>query len=107
LAPLVCPAARTRASLPAWHLYAARIDFERAGISRATVIRELAKDGIGSQVHYFPVHRQPYYAKRYGALSLPGADRYYERALSLPLHASMSLSDVERVVDTLANILGF
>jgi UDP-4-amino-4,6-dideoxy-N-acetyl-beta-L-altrosamine transaminase len=107
LAPLVCPAARTRASLPAWHLYAARIDFERAGISRATVMRELAKDGIGSQVHYFPVHRQPYYAKRYGALSLPGADRYYERALSLPLHASMSLSDVERVVDTLANILGF
>jgi len=106
-APLVRPTARTRASLPAWHLYAARIDFERAGISRATVMRELAKDGIGSQVHYFPVHRQPYYAKRYGALSLPGADRYYDRCLSLPLFASMSLSDVERVTATLGNILGF
>ena len=107
LVPLVRPAARTRAALPAWHLYAARIDFERAGISRATVMRELAKDGIGSQVHYFPVHRQPYYAKRYGALSLPGADRYYDRCLSLPLFAAMSLGDVERVAATLGNILGF
>ncbi|HWA31031.1 MAG TPA: UDP-4-amino-4,6-dideoxy-N-acetyl-beta-L-altrosamine transaminase [Rhizomicrobium sp.] len=106
-APLVRPAARTRPSLPAWHLYAARIDFERAGVSRATVMRELAKDGIGSQVHYFPVHRQPYYAKRYGALSLPGAERYYARCLSLPLFASMQMEDVARVATTLANILGF
>ncbi|MGN6148787.1 MAG: DegT/DnrJ/EryC1/StrS family aminotransferase, partial [Rhizomicrobium sp.] len=107
LSPLVRPAARTHASLPAWHLYAARIDFARAGISRATVMRELAKDGIGSQVHYFPLHRQPYYRDRYSALSLPGADRYYERALSLPLFASMSMADVGRVADTLGNILGF
>jgi UDP-4-amino-4,6-dideoxy-N-acetyl-beta-L-altrosamine transaminase len=107
LSPLVRPAARTHASLPAWHLYAARIDFTRAGISRATVMRELAKDGIGSQVHYFPLHRQPYYRDHYGVLSLPGADRYYERALSLPLFASMSMADVGRVADTLGNILGF
>lgn len=107
LAPLVLPSAHTPDCLPAWHLYASRIDFERAGISRATVMRELAKDGIGSQVHYFPLHRQPYYAKRYGALSLPGADRYYARCLSLPLFASMSLSDVERVASTLRDILGF
>jgi UDP-4-amino-4,6-dideoxy-N-acetyl-beta-L-altrosamine transaminase len=106
-APLVRPTARTRASLPAWHLYAARIDFDRIGISRATIMRELAKDGVGSQVHYFPVHRQPYYANRYGALSLPGAEHYYERCLSLPLFASMSVTDVERVASTLGNILGF
>jgi UDP-4-amino-4,6-dideoxy-N-acetyl-beta-L-altrosamine transaminase len=106
-APLLRPAARTRAALPAWHLYAARIDFARAGLSRATVMRELAKDGIGSQVHYFPVHRQPYYHKRYGDLSLPGADRYYTRALSLPLFTAMRMDDVGRVTDTLGNILGF
>ncbi|MBS0275769.1 MAG: UDP-4-amino-4,6-dideoxy-N-acetyl-beta-L-altrosamine transaminase [Proteobacteria bacterium] len=107
LAPLVLASAHMPDCLPAWHLYASRIDFECAGISRATVMRELAKDGIGSQVHYFPLHRQPYYAKRYGALSLPGADRYYAQCLSLPLFASMSLSDVERVVSALGNILGF
>ena len=106
LGPLVRPAARTRPSLPAWHLYAARIDFARMGISRATVMRELARAGIGTQVHYFPVHRQPYYARRYGALRLPGAERYYARALSLPLFASMSPGDVERVVEELARVLG-
>ena len=106
LAPLVRPMARTRPCLPAWHLYVARIDFERAGISRAQVMKRLTAHGIGSQVHYYPVHRQPYYEKRYGELSLPGADRYYARALSLPLFASMTPSDVERVVSALSDILG-
>jgi dTDP-4-amino-4,6-dideoxygalactose transaminase len=107
LAPLVRPLARTRSCLPAWHLYVARIDFERAGISRGRFMRMLAERGIGSQVHYYPVHRQPYYAKRYGALSLPGTDRYYDRALSLPLFASMSIGDAERVVQTVGALLGF
>jgi dTDP-4-amino-4,6-dideoxygalactose transaminase len=107
LAPLVRPTARTRRCLPAWHLYAARIDFERAGISRGDVMRRLTAAGIGSQVHYYPVHRQPYYARRYGGFSLPGADRYYDHALSLPLFASMTNADVERVVGALGEILGF
>jgi UDP-4-amino-4,6-dideoxy-N-acetyl-beta-L-altrosamine transaminase len=107
LAPLVKPLARTRPCLPAWHLYVARIDFEAAGISRAQLMRAIAADGIGTQVHYFPVHRQPYYAKRYDTPRLPGADRYYERAISLPLFASMTDDDVSRVVDSLARRLGF
>jgi dTDP-4-amino-4,6-dideoxygalactose transaminase len=85
----------------------ARIDFEAAGISRAQLMRAIAADGIGTQVHYFPVHRQPYYAKRYDTPRLPGADRYYERAISLPLFASMTDDDVSRVVDSLARRLGF
>ena len=105
-APLARPTARTRPCLPAWHLYAARIDFERAEISRSDVMRRLHAAGIGSQVHYYPVHRQPYYADRYGALSLPGANRYYARALSLPLFVSMTNADVERVVGALGDILG-
>jgi UDP-4-amino-4,6-dideoxy-N-acetyl-beta-L-altrosamine transaminase len=107
LSPLVRPTARTRPCLPAWHLYAARIDFARTGKSRAEVMRELHSLGIGSQVHYYPVHRQPYYAKRYGSLSLPGADRYYANALSLPLFATMTNADVERVVNALGSVLGF
>jgi len=105
-APLVKPLGRTRMCLPAWHLYVVRIDFAAVAISRSELMRRLAAEGIGSQVHYFPVHRQPYYAKRYGALSLPGADRYYERILSLPLFAAMSEDDVERVVETLIRNLG-
>jgi UDP-4-amino-4,6-dideoxy-N-acetyl-beta-L-altrosamine transaminase len=106
-APLVRPLARTRAALPAWHLYVARIDFARAGLSRAHVMRALAERGIGTQVHYFPVHRQPYYAGRFETPALPGAERYYERALSLPLSAAMTADDAERVVTALTAVLGF
>lgn len=104
-APLLRPLARSRACLPAWHLYVARIDFEAAGISRADLMRALAGDGIGSQVHYFPVHRQSYYAARYGATRLAGADRYYANALSLPLSAAMDETDAERVTRSLARHL--
>lgn len=104
-APIMRPLARTKNALPAWHLYVARIDFDRAGISRADVMRRLAAEGIGTQVHYYPVHRQPYYAQRYGTLNLPGADRYYARCLSLPLSAAMEISDVERVIEALVRAL--
>lgn len=105
LAPVLRPLARTRPCLPAWHLYVVRIDFERAGISRADLMRALAAEGIGTQVHYYPVHRQPYYAGRYNTPALPGADRYYECALSLPLFASMTEDDAEFVAATLARCL--
>ena len=105
LAPIVRPLARTRSCLPAWHLYVVRIDFEAAGLSRAELVRSLAADGIGTQVHYFPIHRQPYYRERYGELSLSGADAYYKCALSLPLFPSMTEDDVARVVSALATHL--
>jgi dTDP-4-amino-4,6-dideoxygalactose transaminase len=107
MAPIVKPLARTRPCLPAWHLYVTRIDFEAAGISRAKLMRAMAADGIGTQVHYFPVYRQPYYTKCCETPRLAGADRYYEQALSLPLFASMADSDVARVVASLARNLGF
>ena len=91
---------------PAWHLFVVRIDFERAGVSRADLMRRLAEAGIGSQVHYIPVHRQPYYAARYPGTHLPGADAYYARCLSLPLFASMSEDDVARVCGALKAALG-
>jgi dTDP-4-amino-4,6-dideoxygalactose transaminase len=106
LAPILRPLARTRRALPAWHLYVARIDFAAAGISRATLMRALAAGGVGTQVHYFPVHRQPYYAERFESPELAGADRYYAQALSLPLFASMTVSDAETVVHALIECLG-
>jgi dTDP-4-amino-4,6-dideoxygalactose transaminase len=81
------------------------IDFAAAGVTRDDVMRSLTKQGIGTQVHYIPVHRQPYYRKLQPELQLPGADRYYERALSIPLFASMSEEDVLRVVKALKQAL--
>jgi len=106
LAPLVrMPTTPTDAGA-AWHLCAVQIDFSAAGTTRARVMRDLRARGIGTQVHYIPVHRQPYYEERYGKLSLPGADSYYSRCLSLPLFPAMADADVDRVVAALAHVLG-
>ncbi len=105
LAPLVRPVPRVPWSNHAWHLYVALIDFEAAGMDRAAVMAALRARGIGSQVHYLPVHLQPYYRNRYGDLHLPGAAAYYARCLSLPLFPTMTEQDVDRVADALAEIL--
>ncbi len=106
LAPAIRPIARTTAGRPAWHLYVVLIEFEAIGRERSDVMTRLRKAGVGSQVHYLPVHLQPYYRKRYGALALPGAERYYARALSLPLFPGMSEEDVDRVASELAKACG-
>ena len=91
---------------PCRHLYPVLIDFALIGKSRATVMAELHALGIGTQVHYIPVHLQPYYRELDPELDLPGAVRYYERALSLPLYPLMQDSDADRVVDALRKVLG-
>jgi dTDP-4-amino-4,6-dideoxygalactose transaminase len=105
LAPLVRPITKSPAGRAAWHLYAVLIDFEAAGLSRARLVERLMAVGVGTQVHYIPVHLQPYYRGRYGAVKLPGAERYYARTLSLPLFPAMRDADVERVVDALTQAL--
>jgi UDP-4-amino-4,6-dideoxy-N-acetyl-beta-L-altrosamine transaminase len=105
LSNLLQPIRRQSGCQPAWHLYVVQIDFEAMGQSRAEVMTQLRARNIGTQVHYMPLHLQPYYRKRYGALSLPGAEAYYAGCLSLPLHAGMADEDVDRVVATLAEVL--
>lgn len=105
LAPSLMPLSHPSACDPARHLYVVLIDFTAAGCDRAAFMAKLRDMGIGSQVHYFPVHRQPYYVKRYGALRLPGADRYYARALSLPFYPTLHDADVDRVCSALQDLL--
>ena len=106
LAPLVRPAASPPWSRAVPHLMTALVDFRAAGRDRARVMDALRERGIGSQVHYIPVHRQPYYVQRYGALRLEGAEAWYERCLSLPLYPAMDDGDVARVVEALKEALG-
>ena len=87
------------------HLYVVHVDFSKAKISRFEFIRKLNNNSIGTQVHYLPVHLQPYYENRYGVKSLPGSEQYYKSCLSLPLFPRMSFTDVERVVETIKKIL--
>jgi UDP-4-amino-4,6-dideoxy-N-acetyl-beta-L-altrosamine transaminase len=106
LAPVVRLAARPAWSDPVLHLLCVLIDFEAAGRTRRQVVEDLRAKGVGTQVHYIPVHRQPYYRARYGELTLPGAEAWYDRCLSLPLYPGMADEDVGRVVEALKKVLG-
>ncbi len=105
LAPAVIPRRQTGFSNPGWHLFVALFDWDAIGKSRAEFMKLLHNKGIGTQVHYIPVHQQPYYKSLYGEQILPGAEKYYDACLSLPLHADMTSRDVERVVNTISSLL--
>ena len=106
LAPVVQIASRPAWSDPVLHLMCVLIDFEALGLSRREVVDRLRERGVGTQVHYIPVHRQPYYAQRYGDLVLPGAERWYAHCLSLPLYPGLADEDVGRVAEALKAVLG-
>lgn len=101
LAQIARPVPSSPTCRSAYHLYVVAIDFTAAGTTRYAVVEALRSSGIGTQVHYVPVHTQPYYRKHSGDTKLPGARAYYERALSLPLFPAMSDDDVPRVVTAL------
>ncbi|THD51515.1 UDP-4-amino-4,6-dideoxy-N-acetyl-beta-L-altrosamine transaminase [Phenylobacterium sp.] len=106
LAPVVRIAERPVWSDPVLHLMCVLIDFEAAGTTRRAVVDALRERGVGTQVHYIPVHTQPYYRERYGELDLPGAQAWYDRCLSLPLYPGMADEDVGRVVEAMRAVLG-
>ncbi|MBI3857800.1 MAG: UDP-4-amino-4,6-dideoxy-N-acetyl-beta-L-altrosamine transaminase [Planctomycetes bacterium] len=88
-----------------YQLYPIRL---RAGSRpRRAVVEELRARGIGVQVHYIPVHLQPYYRKRFGTRKgqYPRAEAFYSSEISLPLFPRMRESDVRRVVRTLKDVL--
>ena len=105
LSTYVVPLRRVESCRPAWHLYAVRVDFAKLKIDRAGLMTRLKELGIGSQVHYIPVHLQPYYQARYGTLTLTGAESLYGELLSLPLFPGMEEADVGRVDDALTQVL--
>lgn len=105
LAPLVKIATRPDWSRPVLHLLVALIDFEAAGLTRRQVVDGLKARGVGTQVHYIPVHTQPYYRARYGEHTLPGAEAWYQSCLTLPLYPGMTLEDVDHVAASLKAVL--
>jgi UDP-4-amino-4,6-dideoxy-N-acetyl-beta-L-altrosamine transaminase len=96
--PLQLPAAQTDAE-SAWHLYVVRLQIERIGKSHREVFEALREAGIGVNLHYIPVHLQPYYrALGFAPGDFPEAERYYGQALTLPLYPAMSEAEQDTVV---------
>lgn len=103
LSALVKPLEVAASVRHAWHLFVVQVDFAEAGISRPELVRRLHAKGVGTQVHYIPLHLQPYYRQHTGLKrgDLPMAEAYYERCLSLPLFPSMTGNEAGRVVAAL------
>lgn len=98
--------AREKESTSAWHLYIVGWNSERSGLSRAQAFARLREAGIGANVHYIPVHLQPYYrARGCGPGLAPNAEAYYASAITLPLHARMTDAQQDYVVATLRGML--
>lgn len=91
---------------PCWHLAVVLIDFDRLGKNRNDVMEELRARGIGTQIHYYPVSEQPFYTSLYGHIDLPGAKRFFNQTLSLPLFPSMTEEDVDHICTTVTDVLG-
>lgn len=91
----------------AWHLYAVGLELERLTIDRARFIQELRAEGIGSSVHFIPIHRHPHFrdSLKLDAARFPVADRAYQRAVSLPLFPGMSGRDVDDVCAAVRKIV--
>ncbi len=92
--------------LHAWHLFMVRVDEERCGISRDALMIRLKELGIGTGLHFRAAHTQKFYRERYPLLHLPNTEWNSARLCTLPLFPDMSDSDVDRVVDALATIIG-
>ncbi len=87
------------------HLFIVRL--RRGGLRRKPVVEALRALGIGTQVHYIPVHRHPFYEKLGFKKGLcPVAETEYEKILSLPLYYEMSLADAKTVIDGLGRVCG-
>lgn len=87
-----------------FHLYVLLFDFEQMGVSRNAVMKKLFDKNILTQVHYIPIHAQPFYQERYGTRQgdYPHAEEYYQRCLSLPLYPEMTDQDVKQVINAVA-----
>jgi len=91
----------------AWHLYILRLNLELLTITRSELIEKLKVRGIGTSVHFIPLHMHPYYKKTYGysADEFPVASREYERYLSLPIYPGMTGAQIDYVIENVLEIV--
>jgi dTDP-4-amino-4,6-dideoxygalactose transaminase len=90
------------------HLYVVRLRLDRLTIDRARVLEQMAELGVGTSVHFIPLHLHPYYRREWGysPSDLPVATRMFECVASLPIWPGMSEADVDRVASALETVLG-
>jgi dTDP-4-amino-4,6-dideoxygalactose transaminase len=103
--PVTCPWQHPDTN-SAWHLYVIRLRRNEIKLSRRQVFEALRAAGIGVNVHYIPVHTQPYYQRLGFKVGMfPEAESYYQDAITLPLFSKMTDAEQDTVVAALSKIL--
>lgn len=104
-APVLKPV-RLNDRVSAWHLYAIEIDDSQTSVSRRQLFEAMRAEQIGVNVHYIPIHTQPYYERLgFKRGDFPNAERYYDRALSIPLYPAMTEAQQDKVVSVVRRTL--
>jgi UDP-4-amino-4,6-dideoxy-N-acetyl-beta-L-altrosamine transaminase len=102
--PLTLPSAQPEAG-SAWHLYVVRLQTDRINLSHRQVFEGLRAAGVGVNLHYIPVHLQPYYRDLgFAEGDFPQAERYYAEAISLPMFPLLSDEQQDYVIEQLRRL---
>ncbi|GAG75487.1 unnamed protein product, partial [marine sediment metagenome] len=103
------PYSDSKNSTSAWHLYIIQLNLEKLKVGRREIFEALKAENIGVNVHYIPVHLQPYYQKRFGYRlgDFPKAENYYSRAITLPIFPKMSDKDINDVIKAVKKVINY
>lgn len=93
-------------ALSSWHLYVVRLNQENKLLNHREVFERLRVNGIGVNLHYIPIYRQPYYADSFNPSEYPEAEKYYSEAISLPIYPDLTESDQLDIVNILFSPIG-
>jgi len=103
--PIVKPH-QSQDSYSALHLYPIQIDLDSVDKDREKIFDELRQNGIGVNVHYIPIHTQPYYLQfGFKVGDFPNSESYYNRAISIPLFHTMTVEQQDEVLNVLIRVL--
>jgi len=92
--------------LHSWHLFPIRLNLKRLKVDRDAFIDELKRAGVGSSVHWRPLHLHPYYRKTFGfrPKDFPVATAEWKRLISLPIFPGMTSDEIEYVIKTVKSL---
>jgi len=107
--PCFTPVPFEKETVHGLHLYTLLLDLDHLKVNRDFILNALAKENIGTGIHYIALHLHSYYAKTYGFKSgdFPNAEWISERTISLPLSAKLSNKDVNDVIEAVTKILEY
>lgn len=103
---LICPKTLKSNDLHAWHIYSIQLDTEKLNISRNDFIDKLSENGVGTSVHYTPLHQQPYWQEHFELTdaAFPVSTKVSGRHLSLPNFPGMTDEEIDRVIEVVKTV---